>query len=82
VMATTMYFEADLAGLDSSANADLTNPTNKIEIYISSYSGEHQLYLKHIERGGKEVYSVITKYQAKQMLDGLEHAMGYLGYDK
>ncbi len=81
-MATTMYFEAELSALDSSANADPTKPTNQIEIYISSYSREHQLYLKHIDGDGKEVHSVISKDQAKQLLEGLESAMGYLGYDK
>lgn len=81
-MATTMYFEAELSALDKAANADPTQPTNLVEIYVSSYSREHQLYIKHVDGNGKEVHSVITKQQAKDMLEGLDHAMGYLGYDK
>ena len=81
-MATTMYFEAELSALDKAANADPAKPTNLLEIYISSYSREHQLYIKHVDGDGKEVHSVITTQQAKDMLAGLEDAMAYLGYDK
>lgn len=38
-----MYLEAELSALDKAANADPAKPANLLEIYISSYSREHQL---------------------------------------
>jgi len=79
-MATTSYFEQDLSATDDSANADPSKVGCLLEIQVSSYSGKHQLYFRHVDANGVESYSVIPKAQAKELLAGLESAMGYLGY--
>jgi len=81
-MATTSYFEEELFAVAKNGKADRNAPKILFEIYISSFSGEHQLYLKHKTNDSEEVYSIIEKDQALRMLEGLENAVHYLGYLK
>lgn len=79
-MATTTYFEQELLATDKSSNADPSQPKSTLEIQVSSFSGEHQLYLAHEDGEGNQSYSVIGKKQAQELLEGLETAMHYLKY--
>jgi len=81
-MATTMYYEEKLSGLTHSATADPKQRGRIVEIYISSYSREHHIYLKHTDELGKETFSIFTKKQALELRDAMDRAVGYLGYDQ
>lgn len=81
-MTTTSYFEEKIPIPNDIGKADENAQTNLVEIYVSSFSGEHELYLKHTDSEGKESRSIINKEQAKRMLSGLDSAMIYLGYSK
>jgi len=81
-MATTSYFEQELSATDEHSNADPSKPGCLLEIQVSSFSGKHQLYLRHVDAKGVESYSVLGKKQAQELLEGLEGAMHYLGYMK
>ncbi|MCX7097056.1 MAG: hypothetical protein NTV43_04010 [Methylococcales bacterium] len=79
-MATTSYFEGEIPTVNDIGKADKNKPTNLVEIYISSFSNDHELYLKHIDGEGNESRSILNKDQAKRMLKGLNDAMFFLGY--
>ena len=81
-MATTSYFEQQLLATDNKSNADPKKQGCVLEILVSSFSGEHQLYLRHIDSKGIVSNSVIPKKQANELLDGLQDAMHYLSYTK
>jgi hypothetical protein len=81
-MAATSYYKEEIPSVDKDGKADNDKPANLFEIYISSFSGEHELYLKHIDGESNESYSIINKEQANRMLEGLENAMHYLRYLK
>nr|WP_280971445.1 hypothetical protein [Cupriavidus gilardii]WDE72684.1 hypothetical protein [Cupriavidus gilardii] len=77
-MATTSYFEQDVPVADESADASQDH--RRLELYITSFSGRHQLYLKTEDANGEETDLVLSKEQARALADGLDRAMGYLGY--
>lgn len=76
-MATTSYFEEELPAVGGNGKADHEKSSNLLELYISSYSGVHELYLKHVDDMGKESYSILVN-----MFRSLESALHYLGYLK
>jgi len=79
-MATTSYFEADLPTAAGNGKADDSAPKTTVEILVSSYSGEHILYLKIIDADGDEKSFVLSKQHAVDLLEGLERAASYLRY--
>ena len=81
-MATTSYFEEEIPTPGDNGKADENQQTNLVEIYISSFSGDEELYLKHIDGEGKESRSILCKEQAERMLESLKNAMFFLGYCK
>lgn len=79
-MATTSYFEQDLPVADEAAEA--SKETRGLEVYVTSFSGRHQLYIKYVDENGEGTDLVLSKQQARDLLDGLDRAMTYLGYDR
>jgi hypothetical protein len=79
-MATTSYFEQTLSATDERANADSRKPGCQLEILVSSLSGEHQLYIRHVDATGTESVSVVPRRQARELLKALEAAVSYLRY--
>jgi hypothetical protein len=79
-MATTSYFEEEIPTTDAHGKANKNKQTNLVELYISSFSGEEELYPRHIDEEGKESRSILCKDQAERMLEGLRTAMLCLGY--
>lgn len=77
-MATTSYFEQDVPVVDEKAEA--SQETRGLEVYTTSYSGRHQLYLKYVDENGQGTDLVLSKEQARELSEGLDRAMGYLGY--
>lgn len=78
-MAGISYFEEEISVAGKNAKAD-GKLTNIVEIYVGSFSGNEELYLKNTDVDGKESCSIISKEQAERMLDGLRTAMLTLGY--
>jgi hypothetical protein len=81
-MATTSYFEAPLLVANAKGKADESSRKSTLEVLVSSYSGEHQIYLKTIGPDGREHMLIVDRGNTVALLDGLERAAFYLGYLK
>jgi hypothetical protein len=81
-MATTSYLEAQLPIANAMGKADESSRKTTVELLVSSYSGEHRIYLKVIEPDGQERPLILDRENAVALLDGLERAVSYLGYVK
>ena len=60
-MATNSYFEAALPIAGAKGRADDSLANTSIEILVSSYSGEHVVYLKIADPNGDERSLVLSK---------------------
>jgi len=79
-MATTSYFEEALSPVDTDGKANPSSLMTTLEVLISSYSGEHRLYLKVTDPNGDERSFPLSHRQAVALHGGLERACHYLQY--
>lgn len=79
-MGTTAYFEGELPPLGGDGKPDLSGPTTTFEVVVSSFSGEHRLYLKIVDAKGDELLLSLDKANAVALHEGLERAAFYLRY--
>ena len=77
-MATTTYFEADLALGDKDASGEGGKNTRKIEVFVSDFFGTHEIYLRIDDDEPGTIR--LDKANAKALLEGLGEAMRYLSY--
>tara|TARA_R110002167_G_scaffold215893_2_gene420751 strand:+ start:560 stop:808 length:249 start_codon:yes stop_codon:yes gene_type:complete len=80
-MATTSYFEEDLYPPNDDGRADKSKPSNTLEVIVSNFHGDHQIYLKITDESGEGKTLHLSKEQAKSLSDGCESADLYIGYD-
>jgi len=78
-MATTMYYGEYLQPVSDPRKSEKPDKIY-IEVFVSSVTGEHELYLKVIDQEERDV--ILSKAQAQELLGGLEGAMHYLRYLK
>ncbi|OLO06842.1 hypothetical protein BTW08_15205 [Salinicola sp. MH3R3-1] len=79
-MATNSYFEGVLSESD-----EVDEPSKgelALDLFVSNYSGKHELYLKATDNNGNVSEVILTQEQAMELQNALERANSYLGYDK
>lgn len=79
-MATTSYFEEQLSPAGADGKVDPSGLTTTFEILVSSFSGEHKIYLKVVDPNGDERSFPLGRRQAVAIHNGLERACHYLQY--
>ncbi len=81
-MSTTEYFQDKLYPTnEQNGRADKNKEATEMQLFLSNYFGDHQIYLKLISAEGKETIFHLTKAQALDLSNSLERAVSYISYD-
>ena len=81
-MGTTTYFESELyPPQDGNGRADTEQPATTVAVVVSNFYVDHQIYLQITDGNGDVKPLHLTKDQAKELIDGLQAADSYIGYD-
>ena len=62
-------------------NVASEQPSNTVEVFVSNYFDNHQIYLRVTDENGEEKTLHLNKKQAKSLSEGVDRAESYIGYD-
>ncbi len=78
-MGTNFYFDEELPNVDDHVKRE-DGSKNTVEVFISRFSGAHEIYLRHTDPDGNTAESILSPEKARNLFQGLDSAMTYLGY--
>lgn len=81
-MSTTSYYDEDVYQSNDNGEPDKSVKPDHLELIISSYSGDHKLYMTYTDNQDREHKTVLPKEQAVKLYEQLQSALFYLGYIK
>ena len=80
-MATTQYFEEKFYPPNAHGRADKTDDGTVIQLMVTSFYGDHQIFLRINEGMENEQELHLTKIQARDLAEALNAADQTIGYD-
>ncbi len=80
-MGATFYYEEELFPPGDDGRADKEKEPTKLELMVSNFYSDHQIYLRIHNSKGEYTTLHLTKSQADELADSLTRCKSYIGYD-